>query len=126
MINDSKVVIEGYLTGKEGSQITVRCQFGGSNQSESVISTCVFGGIWSPDPAEHLMCEGTHALIIVHDSFNFYRHAYALHEPDELLALTRKVKIIIIQCHKDINRFSMAPQLFTLHQKHKGRFTTRR
>ena len=60
VMNDSKVVVEGYLTGKEGSQITVRCRFGGSNQSESVISTCVFGGTWSPDPAEYLMCEGMH------------------------------------------------------------------
>ena len=56
MVN-SGVVIEGYINGQEGSQITVHCR----EQSKSIVSTstCVSGGIWSPDLAKHMMmCKG--------------------------------------------------------------------
>ena len=49
-------IVDGYINGKEGSEITVHCQFGQEN-SESIVSTCVSGGQWSPDPAK-FTCEG--------------------------------------------------------------------
>ena len=52
----SSATVEGYVNGKEGSQITIHCRFG--HQSESINSTCVDGGIWSPDPAKQILCEG--------------------------------------------------------------------
>ena len=52
----SNAIIEGYVNGKEGSQITIHCWFG--HQSKYINSTCVDGGIWSPDPAKQTLCEG--------------------------------------------------------------------
>ena len=54
-----RVIIEGYIYGEEGYQITVRCQ----EQNESIVSTCLSGGIWSPDPAD-LICKGMIIIIM--------------------------------------------------------------
>ena len=50
------VVVEGYTDGREGSQISYHCQFG-LVPNELAISTCIQGGIWSPNPAKHI-CKG--------------------------------------------------------------------
>ena len=54
--SNSSAIVEGYVNGREGSVITVCCQFG-QEYGKSIVSTCVSGGLWSPDPAE-LTCEG--------------------------------------------------------------------
>lgn len=56
-----RVIVEGYTSGREGSQISFRCQTG-LEPSDSVTSVCDRGGVWSPSPTNH-KCRGIKYII---------------------------------------------------------------
>ena len=70
----SSVIVEGYNNGREGSQLNYRCR-SGLEPSESFVSTCTSGGIWSPNPADHI-CKGVIIWYVVCITLDNILHAF--------------------------------------------------